>query len=118
MVIEVSHSAAEPLPFPTGGGKSFLLGGSDDVLESVLGLGDLADLTVTNDETDYGYDVRGKNLQLHFKTQTFFRKCFSIIIYSSSDAVQQGVFLQEDLELQVHATEPLRRCPSSGLPPR
>lgn len=50
--------AAEPLPFPSGGGKSFLLGGPDDVLESVLGLGDLADLTVTNDETDFGYDVR------------------------------------------------------------
>uniref|UniRef100_A0A3Q3KF58 Striatin-3 n=1 Tax=Mastacembelus armatus TaxID=205130 RepID=A0A3Q3KF58_9TELE len=48
---------AEPLPFPTGGGKSFLLGGPDDVLESVLGLGDLADLTVTNDETDYSYDL-------------------------------------------------------------
>ncbi|KAK2826820.1 hypothetical protein Q5P01_021034 [Channa striata] len=48
---------AEPLPFPTGRGKSFLLGGSDDVLESVLGLGDLADLTVTNDETDYSYDL-------------------------------------------------------------
>ncbi|GLD71227.1 striatin-3-like protein [Lates japonicus] len=48
---------AEPLPFPTGGGKSFLLGGSDDVLESVLGLGDLADLNVTNDETDYSYDL-------------------------------------------------------------
>ncbi|XP_037342035.2 striatin-3 [Pungitius pungitius] len=47
---------AEPLPFPPGGGKSFLLG-SDDVMESVLGLGDLADLTVTNDETDYGYDL-------------------------------------------------------------
>lgn len=28
------------------------------MLESVLGLGDLADLTVTNDETDYSYDVR------------------------------------------------------------
>uniref|UniRef100_A0AAX7SIM4 Striatin-3 n=1 Tax=Astatotilapia calliptera TaxID=8154 RepID=A0AAX7SIM4_ASTCA len=55
--IKASHSSAEPLPFPTGGGKSFLLGGSDDVLESVLGLGDLADLTVTNDETDYGYDL-------------------------------------------------------------
>uniref|UniRef100_A0A669DLB3 Striatin-3 n=1 Tax=Oreochromis niloticus TaxID=8128 RepID=A0A669DLB3_ORENI len=54
---KANHSAAEPLPFPTGGGKSFLLGGSDDVLESVLGLGDLADLTVTNDETDYGYDL-------------------------------------------------------------
>uniref|UniRef100_A0A673CFR7 Striatin-3 n=1 Tax=Sphaeramia orbicularis TaxID=375764 RepID=A0A673CFR7_9TELE len=48
---------AEPLPFPTGGGKSFLLGGSEDVLENVLGLGDLADLTVTNDETDYSYDL-------------------------------------------------------------
>lgn len=31
--------------------------GSDDVLESVLGLGDLADLTVSNDEADYSYDV-------------------------------------------------------------
>uniref|UniRef100_A0A7N8YE83 Striatin-3 n=1 Tax=Mastacembelus armatus TaxID=205130 RepID=A0A7N8YE83_9TELE len=49
--------SSEPLPFPTGGGKSFLLGGPDDVLESVLGLGDLADLTVTNDETDYSYDL-------------------------------------------------------------
>ncbi|KAM8913947.1 striatin-3 [Spinachia spinachia] len=47
---------AEPLPFPPGGGKSFLLG-SDDVMESMLGLGDLADLTVTNDETDYSYDL-------------------------------------------------------------
>ena len=57
----MSLSVAEPLPFPPGGGKSFLLGGSDDVLESVLGLGDLADLTVTNDEADYSYDVRRRN---------------------------------------------------------
>lgn len=27
-------------------------------MESVLGLGDLADLTVANDEADFGYDVR------------------------------------------------------------
>uniref|UniRef100_A0A665U5X5 Striatin, calmodulin binding protein 3 n=1 Tax=Echeneis naucrates TaxID=173247 RepID=A0A665U5X5_ECHNA len=53
----IIRPVTEPLPFPTGGGKSFLLGGSDDVLESVLGLGDLADLTVTNDETDYSYDL-------------------------------------------------------------
>ncbi|XP_006006421.1 striatin-3 isoform X1 [Latimeria chalumnae] len=46
---------AEPLTFPSGGGKSFIMG-SDDVLESVLGLGDLADLTVTND-ADYSYDL-------------------------------------------------------------
>ncbi|KAM4666657.1 striatin-3 isoform 5-T5 [Amazona ochrocephala] len=46
---------AEPIPFPPGGGKSFIMG-SDDVLLSVLGLGDLADLTVTND-ADYSYDL-------------------------------------------------------------
>uniref|UniRef100_A0AAR2K3H9 Striatin N-terminal domain-containing protein n=1 Tax=Pygocentrus nattereri TaxID=42514 RepID=A0AAR2K3H9_PYGNA len=54
----VSDTHAEPLPFPSGGGKSFIMG-SDDVLESVLGLGDLADLTVSNDEADYSYDVSG-----------------------------------------------------------
>ncbi|XP_054653509.1 striatin-3 [Dunckerocampus dactyliophorus] len=48
---------AEPLPFPSGGGKSFLMGGVDHVLESVLGLGDLADLTVANDDTDFSYDL-------------------------------------------------------------
>ncbi|XP_075388182.1 striatin-3 [Tenrec ecaudatus] len=46
---------AEPMTFPSGGGKSFIMG-SDDVLLSVLGLGDLADLTVTND-ADYSYDL-------------------------------------------------------------
>ncbi|XP_056666407.1 striatin-3 isoform X4 [Monodelphis domestica] len=46
---------AEPITFPSGGGKSFIMG-SDDVLLSVLGLGDLADLTVTND-ADYSYDL-------------------------------------------------------------
>uniref|UniRef100_A0AAY5ENQ1 Striatin N-terminal domain-containing protein n=1 Tax=Electrophorus electricus TaxID=8005 RepID=A0AAY5ENQ1_ELEEL len=48
---------SEPLPFTSGGGKSFIMG-SDDVLESVLGLGDLADLTVSNDEADYSYDLQ------------------------------------------------------------
>ncbi|XP_048708345.2 striatin-3 isoform X4 [Caretta caretta] len=45
----------EPITFSSGGGKSFIMG-SDDVLLSVLGLGDLADLTVTND-ADYSYDL-------------------------------------------------------------
>ncbi|XP_016349968.1 striatin-3-like [Sinocyclocheilus anshuiensis] len=47
---------AEPLPFTPGGGKSFIMG-SDDMLESVLGLGDLADLIVSNDEAEYSYDL-------------------------------------------------------------
>ncbi|XP_068109973.1 striatin-3 isoform X5 [Hyperolius riggenbachi] len=46
---------AEPITFPSGSGKSFIMG-SEDVLESVLGLGDLADLTVNND-SDYSYDM-------------------------------------------------------------
>ncbi|KAM4013301.1 striatin-3 isoform 5-T5 [Anomaloglossus baeobatrachus] len=45
----------EPISFPSGGGKTFIMG-SEDVLESVLGLGELADLTVTND-SDYSYDM-------------------------------------------------------------
>ncbi|XP_053107793.1 striatin-3 isoform X3 [Hemicordylus capensis] len=45
----------EPITFPSGGGKSFIMG-SDDVLLSVLGLGELADLTVAND-ADYSYDL-------------------------------------------------------------
>ncbi|KAM8833391.1 striatin-3 isoform 2-T2 [Synchiropus picturatus] len=48
---------AEPLPFTGGGAKSFLLGAADHALESVLGLGDLADLTVANDDTDFSYDL-------------------------------------------------------------
>ncbi|KAM6358249.1 striatin-3 isoform 5-T5 [Alca torda] len=51
----------EPITFPPGGGKSFIMG-SDDVLLSVLGLGDLADLTVTND-ADYSYDLRTLDYQ-------------------------------------------------------
>uniref|UniRef100_A0A672QFE9 Striatin-3-like n=1 Tax=Sinocyclocheilus grahami TaxID=75366 RepID=A0A672QFE9_SINGR len=51
-----SHAIFNPLPFTPGGGKSFIMG-SDDMLESVLGLGDLADLTVSNDEAEYSYDL-------------------------------------------------------------
>uniref|UniRef100_A0A671MJT2 Striatin-3-like n=1 Tax=Sinocyclocheilus anshuiensis TaxID=1608454 RepID=A0A671MJT2_9TELE len=60
--IIINHRASwvkhitEPLPFTPGGGKSFIMG-SDDMLESVLGLGDLADLTVSNDEAEYSYDL-------------------------------------------------------------
>ncbi|XP_043929751.1 striatin-3 isoform X2 [Protopterus annectens] len=46
---------AESITFPSGGGKSFIMG-ADDVFECVLGLGDLADLTVMND-SDYSYDL-------------------------------------------------------------
>ncbi|KAK1793421.1 hypothetical protein P4O66_011801 [Electrophorus voltai] len=64
---------AEPLPFTSGGGKSFIMG-SDDVLESVLGLGDLADLTVSNDEADYSYDCTGdiEPLELSFSRSASF----------------------------------------------
>uniref|UniRef100_A0AAY4A4F1 Striatin N-terminal domain-containing protein n=1 Tax=Denticeps clupeoides TaxID=299321 RepID=A0AAY4A4F1_9TELE len=56
LLLSLFPFSAEPLPFTSGGGKSFLLG-SEDVLDSVLGLGDLADLTVANDEADYSYDL-------------------------------------------------------------
>lgn len=84
------------------------MGASDDVLESVLGLGDLADLTVTNDETDYNYDVktgapcRLKQLTLPFNGHQQFSPLPSL-----SDLFQQGVFFPEDVESQVHAEKPL-----------
>ncbi|KAK1894691.1 Striatin-3, partial [Dissostichus eleginoides] len=58
---------AEPLPFPPGGGKSFLLGG-DNVMESVLGLGDLADLTLpSNKESSFRKTWNPKyTLRSHF----------------------------------------------------
>uniref|UniRef100_A0AAV2L1W3 Periodic tryptophan protein 1 n=1 Tax=Knipowitschia caucasica TaxID=637954 RepID=A0AAV2L1W3_KNICA len=40
-------------------------------LESVLGLGDLADLTVTNDEPDYGYDLQSSKESSFRKTELF-----------------------------------------------
>ncbi|XP_075700398.1 striatin-3 isoform X2 [Rhinoderma darwinii] len=52
---EGGRAEEDPITFPSGGGKTFIMG-SEDVLESVLGLGDLADLTVTND-SDYSYDM-------------------------------------------------------------
>ncbi|XP_049596182.1 striatin-3 isoform X1 [Syngnathus scovelli] len=57
---------AEPLPFAPGVGNDFLMGGADRVLESVLGLGDLADLTVANDDVDFGYDL-ASNQELSFR---------------------------------------------------
>ncbi|XP_068109975.1 striatin-3 isoform X7 [Hyperolius riggenbachi] len=57
---------AEPITFPSGSGKSFIMG-SEDVLESVLGLGDLADLTVNND-SDYSYDQMPTNKDAFRKT--------------------------------------------------
>ncbi|CAL9696104.1 unnamed protein product [Knipowitschia caucasica] len=60
----------EPLSFLSSGGKSFLLRGETD-LESVLGLGDLADLTVTNDEPDYGYDLQSSKESSFRKTELF-----------------------------------------------
>ncbi|XP_061898415.1 striatin-3-like [Entelurus aequoreus] len=61
---------AEPLPFPGGAGKSFLMGGADHVLESVLGLGDLADLTVANDDVDFSYDLPSGQESAFRKTWT------------------------------------------------
>ncbi|XP_068109971.1 striatin-3 isoform X3 [Hyperolius riggenbachi] len=62
----ITDHEAEPITFPSGSGKSFIMG-SEDVLESVLGLGDLADLTVNND-SDYSYDQMPTNKDAFRKT--------------------------------------------------
>lgn len=48
--------AVEALTFPPSSGKSFIMG-SDEALESELGLGELAGLTVANEAENLSYDV-------------------------------------------------------------
>lgn len=46
----------EALTFPPSSGKSFIMG-ADEALESELGLGELAGLTVANEADSLAYDV-------------------------------------------------------------
>ncbi|XP_030627625.1 striatin isoform X2 [Chanos chanos] len=46
----------EALTFPPSSGKSFIMG-ADEALESELGLGELAGLTVANEAESLGYDI-------------------------------------------------------------
>lgn len=59
--------------------------GSDDVLESVLGLGDLADLTVSNDDADYGYDVSGPACLEFFLMMRLLTPSHSLTCYRSEN---------------------------------
>lgn len=48
--------SVEALTFPPSSGKSFIMG-ADEALESELGLGELAGLTVANEADSLAYDV-------------------------------------------------------------
>lgn len=48
--------SVEALTFPPSSGKSFIMG-ADEALESELGLGELAGLTVANEADTLTYDV-------------------------------------------------------------
>lgn len=50
--------SVEALTFPPSSGKSFIMG-ADEALESELGLGELAGLTVANEADSLTYDVSG-----------------------------------------------------------
>uniref|UniRef100_A0A673MC87 Striatin n=1 Tax=Sinocyclocheilus rhinocerous TaxID=307959 RepID=A0A673MC87_9TELE len=52
----VCVSAVEALTFPPSSGKSFIMG-TDETLESELGLGELAGLTVANEAENLSYDI-------------------------------------------------------------
>uniref|UniRef100_A0A8C6P687 Striatin n=1 Tax=Nothobranchius furzeri TaxID=105023 RepID=A0A8C6P687_NOTFU len=56
----------EALTFPPTSGKSFIIG-TDEAMESVLGLGDLAGLTVANEAESLAYDI-GNNKDAMRKT--------------------------------------------------
>lgn len=52
-------SPVEALTFPPTSGKSFIMG-TDEAMESELGLGELAGLTVANEADSLAYDVSSK----------------------------------------------------------
>lgn len=52
-------SPVEALTFPPTSGKSFIMG-TDEAMESELGLGELAGLTVANEADSLAYDVSRK----------------------------------------------------------
>lgn len=75
-------SPVEALTFPPTSGKSFIMG-TDEAMESELGLGELAGLTVANEADSLAYDVsrkrhgavsRGKTVNVHaiIRHPTFF----------------------------------------------
>lgn len=53
----------EALTFPPTSGKSFIMG-SDEAMESELGLGELAGLTVANEADSLAYDVSRRQAKL------------------------------------------------------
>lgn len=53
-------SAVESLTFPPSPGKTFIMG-TEEGMENVLGLGELAGLTVANEADSMAYDVSGKS---------------------------------------------------------
>lgn len=58
------YLSVEALTFPPSSGKSFIMG-ADEALESELGLGELAGLTVANEADSLTYDVSANLLMLH-----------------------------------------------------
>ncbi|XP_032071066.1 striatin isoform X2 [Thamnophis elegans] len=53
---EINRTDEEALTFPPSSGKSFIMG-TDEALESELGLGELAGLTVANEADSLTYDI-------------------------------------------------------------
>lgn len=58
-------SSVEALTFPPTSGKSFIMG-TDEAMESELGLGELAGLTVANEADSLAYDVSRKRQTARF----------------------------------------------------
>lgn len=54
----------EALTFPPTSGKSFIMG-TDEAMESELGLGELAGLTVANEADSLAYDVSKSTQKEH-----------------------------------------------------
>lgn len=73
----------ESLTFPPTSGKSFIMS-TDEAMESELGLGELAGLTVANEADSLAYDVSRKTRKSRLTEPLFRENYFLMLAYVAS----------------------------------
>uniref|UniRef100_A0AAY4EP28 Striatin n=1 Tax=Denticeps clupeoides TaxID=299321 RepID=A0AAY4EP28_9TELE len=111
----------EAMTFPPSSGKSFIMG-ADETLESVLGLGELAGLTVANEAESMAYDISGnKDLRKTWNPKFTLRSHFDSIRGLAFHPVEPVLITaSEDHTLKMwnlQKTAPTKKCAALDVEP-
>uniref|UniRef100_A0AAY4ENT5 Striatin n=1 Tax=Denticeps clupeoides TaxID=299321 RepID=A0AAY4ENT5_9TELE len=116
-----THSDLAAMTFPPSSGKSFIMG-ADETLESVLGLGELAGLTVANEAESMAYDISGnKDLRKTWNPKFTLRSHFDSIRGLAFHPVEPVLITaSEDHTLKMwnlQKTAPTKKCAALDVEP-